>query len=438
MSESVIINEDGNLEIGGCDLVKLAQQYDTPLNILDEEHIRNKCRKYRRILEQYYPTTELAYAGKAFLSTTICKIVEEEGLFLDVVSEGELFTAVQAGFPGDKLLFHGNNKTSRELEYALDCNVGRIVVDSFLELELIEKLAQKKSTRVQIYFRVKPGIEAHTHKYILTGQEDSKFGFSLRQDDIMKAVNFAIKSSYIDLQGLHCHIGSQINESKPYRLAAKTMMELLISIQKIYNYSISELDLGGGMGIKYRSDDSKLDIDSLMNEISQLILDMAKDSKIELPKLIFEPGRSIIGEAGVMLYRVGVIKEIPGIRNYVSVDGGMSDNIRPALYGAEYSAVVANKANYPHNNSYTVVGKICESGDVLLQNIDLVDNLTPGDLLTVFSCGAYTYSMSSNYNRLPKPAVVLVNQGQADLIVRRESLEDVIQNDLIPERFRRN
>ncbi|MGI6096992.1 MAG: diaminopimelate decarboxylase [Dethiobacteria bacterium] len=435
-SGTMRISDEGHLLIGGCDLVKLASEYGTPLYVYDEELIRKKCRLYKNAFAKEYPNAEVVYAGKAFLTTAMCRLVDEEGLALDVVSGGELYTALEAGFPVSRIYFHGNNKTEEELDLALEVGVGRIVADSLMELEFLDEIARQKGKEVDLYLRVKPGIKAHTHHYIQTGQEDSKFGLGISDGQVLAAVDFVCSRKRLNLKGLHCHIGSQILNPKPFRLAARVMMKLIAEIKSKKGILLNELNLGGGLGIRYTSADEPCDFDSFIRLLAETVRQEAGEMNLPLPKLMIEPGRSIVGEAGVTLYRVGTIKDIPNIRRYVSVDGGMTDNLRPALYEAEYVALVANKASAAAKEVVTIAGKNCESGDILIKDIKLPE-LEKGDILAVLSTGAYHYSMANNYNRNPRPAVVFVRDGRADLVVKRESWRDLVRLDCMPERFKK-
>ncbi|SMB98452.1 diaminopimelate decarboxylase [Thermanaeromonas toyohensis ToBE] len=428
------INERGHLEIGGCDVVDLAREFGTPLYIFDEDLIRANCRKFTRAFVQKYGNAEVIYAGKAFLTTAMCRIIAQEGLGLDVVSGGELYTALKAGFPPARIYFHGNNKSKEELLLALEVGVGRVVVDNFLELETLSRLAVERGQRVPILLRVTPGIEAHTHEYIRTGQIDSKFGFTLPGGQALEAVKKAQGLPGIEYKGLHCHIGSQIFQVEPYRYAAEVMMDFVEEILKVMGLVTEELDLGGGFGIAYVEEDDPQPIEVFAEVIMAAVYDEAEKRGLKLPKVIVEPGRSIIGPAGSTAYTVGSIKNIPGVRKYVAVDGGMADNIRPALYGARYEAILANKASAPATEVVSITGKCCESGDMLIWDIPLPP-VEPGDILLMPCTGAYGYTMASNYNRLGRPAAVLVKDGQADLILRRETYEDLLRCDVVPKRL---
>ncbi len=424
------INERGHLEIGGCDCVELAQRFGTPLYIVDEALVRENCRRYKTAFAKNYPKeARIAYAGKAFLVIAMCQLVNEEGLWLDVASGGELFTALQAKFPTERIYLHGNYKTEAELEMAVRHKVGRIVVDCFEELERLNRVATRLNTVVDILLRLTPGVEAHTHEYIRTGQIDTKFGFPIEGGVALEAVRYALSLPHLRLRGFHCHIGSQIFETEPYRIAVEEMFQFADLVRKETDFVCQELNLGGGLGVRYTPDDDPPSIEEFVAFLCEAVKEAAARLNFPLPILTVEPGRSIVGEAGTTLYTIGVVKEVPGVRIYVSVDGGMSDNPRPALYGARYFALIANKANQPANLVVTVAGKHCES-DVLIRDIALADP-QPKDVLAVFTTGAYHYSMASNYNRFPRPAVVFVKDGQARLVVRRETYDDLLRCDVL-------
>ncbi|MEG0614670.1 MAG: diaminopimelate decarboxylase [Oscillospiraceae bacterium] len=430
ISDDFSVNETGNLAMGGVDTVALAKEYKTPLYVMNEEVIRDNCRIFKNSIDNYYEGNGLVcYASKAFCCKEMCRIINEEGLGLDVVSSGELFTAINVKFPTDRICFHGNNKTDDELTLALSHGVGRIIVDNFFELEKLNTLAGKLHKKAGIMFRIKPGIEAHTHNAIKTGQIDSKFGFALETGEAFEAVKAAASMENILLMGLHCHIGSQIFDIEPFEEAAKVMIEFIAKIQSELGLTISELNLGGGFGIKYIPENDPVPYDDYMQRVSKVVKSQCYNLGIKLPYIIIEPGRSIVGPAGITLYTVGAVKEIPNIRTFVAVDGGMCDNPRYALYQSEYDAVIANKAAEEKTELVTIAGKCCESGDLIGENI-MLQKSNPGDILAVFATGAYNYSMSSNYNRLPKPAVVMLNKGKTRIVVKRENLDDIIRNDI--------
>ncbi|MDY3207492.1 diaminopimelate decarboxylase [Clostridium baratii] len=421
--------EENSLVVGGIKATKLVEQYGTPLYVMDEEFLRNNCRKYYSSFKCGSRGNKVAYAGKAFLTLAMCNLINEEGLYLDVVSGGELYTAYKAGFPLDKVLFHGNNKTLEEIDMGVRLGVGTFVVDNLYEIEQLNQRAKEQDRVQNIYLRITPGIEAHTHEYIKTGQIDSKFGFAPVGDNIINAINRAIKLENVNLRGLHCHIGSQIFEIEPYEEAAEVMIKLMKRIEDKTGYLIEELDLGGGFGIYYSKDDSPKETKEYCEAILNKVDNVCKEVDLKRPILVIEPGRSIVGNTGLTLYTIGSIKNIPSIRKYVSVDGGMTDNIRPALYNAQYECIVANRVIYESKEKVTISGKCCESGDILLEGIKIPSVLS-GDLLAVMSTGAYGYSMANNYNKIPRPAVVMVKDGESRVICKRESYEDMIRNEV--------
>ncbi|HWR61190.1 MAG TPA: diaminopimelate decarboxylase [Clostridia bacterium] len=423
------INNKGHLEFSGCDTVELAESYGTPLYVMSEDGIRNNCRKIKTALTDKYPGALALYASKAFSSRAIYRIMAEEGFGVDVVSGGELYTANMAGFPMERVYFHGNNKTPDEIELGLDLGIGHFVVDNYNEIRLLDKAASKGNKAVRVLIRVSPGVSAHTHEYISTGQLDSKFGFPIEGGDALKAAGIILESPHMELSGIHCHIGSQIFNQGAHGEAAKVMLGLLLQIKERYGIELEELNIGGGFGIFYREGDEPPAIEEYISVITDTVKALCSDNGLKLPRIIIEPGRWIVGENGITLYTIGAIKEIEGIRKYVSVDGGMTDNPRTALYQAEYDAIVANKAEERPEELVTIAGKCCESGDILIKDIRL-PAVEPGDMLAVLSTGAYNYSMSSNYNRLRKPAVVMLKDGKPRIIVKRETYEDIVRNDM--------
>lgn len=417
--------ENNTLSIGGVSCLDLAQKYSTPLYVFDEELIRNNCREYVNYFKVNENKNKVAYAGKAFLPIYMCKLINEENLCLDVVSGGELYTAYKAGFPMENILFHGNNKTIDEIKLGIDLGVGRFVVDNFYELDLIEKICIENNKTQKIYFRITPGIEAHTHDYIKTGQIDSKFGFTLTNGELYDAIKKILNYKNIKLVGLHAHIGSQIFDIEPFLDEVDIMLNLVKEIKEKYNVDLTEIDLGGGIGVYYSKNDKPKTIKDFCEAIISKADETCKKLNIEPPTLIIEPGRSIIANAGSTLYTVGSIKDIKDIRTYVSVDGGMTDNIRPSLYQAKYECSVVNKIGNNKGNNVTIAGKCCESGDILIGDIDIM-KIESGDILITTSTGAYGYSMSSNYNKIPKAAVVSVSNGEEKLICKRQSYEDLL------------
>lgn len=430
LNERMAVNEQGHFTFGGADTTVLAKQYGTPLYVMDEALIRENCRAFRNSIDRYYDGNGMVcYASKAFSCKEIYRIMKEENLGIDVVSEGELYTALSVGFPAEKIVFHGNNKTAHELEYAVKTGVGRIIVDNLTELECLEKTAEAADKPVSVMLRIKPGIDAHTHSFIRTGQIDSKFGFALETGEAMAAVKMASTLRYIKLMGVHCHIGSQIFDVAPFVEAAKVMMDFIAQIKSEIGIEINELNLGGGFGIKYTSEDKPVGYDCYMEQVSFAVKEKASQLGLAVPYIYIEPGRSIVGAAGITLYTVGAVKEIPNIRTYVSVDGGMTDNPRYALYESKYEMLIANKAGEEKTQTVTVAGKCCESGDLLGKDVPL-QPAQPGDILAVLSTGAYNYSMASNYNRIGRPATVMVNEKGSRVIIKRESMDDLIRNDI--------
>ncbi|MFJ8264907.1 diaminopimelate decarboxylase [Peribacillus asahii] len=423
------VNDLGHLEIGGVDTIELTKQYGTPLYVYDIALVRERARGFKKTFEELGIAAQVAYASKAFSSIAMIQVAEQEGLSLDVVSGGELYTAIKANFPTDRIHFHGNNKSEEELHMALDYQIGCIVVDNLSELELLEEICAKREQKMSILLRVTPGIEAHTHDYILTGQEDSKFGFDLMNGQAEMALRQALKSDWIEVLGLHCHIGSQIFQTTGFLLAAQKIIGQLRNWQAAFDYQPTVLNLGGGFGIRYTAEDEPLPASQYVEEIVREVQAQIADSDLTMPEIWIEPGRSLVGDAGVTLYQVGSEKEVPEVRKYLAVDGGMSDNIRPALYEAKYDAVLANRPLDPVEETVAIAGKCCESGDMLIWDLPLPKS-GRGDVLAVFCTGAYGYSMANNYNRIPRPAVVFVENEEARLVIKRETYEDLVRLDL--------
>jgi len=430
------INDRGHLEIGGCDVVDLAKEFGTPLYIVDEELVRRRAREYVQAFRETGLRFQVAYASKAFCVMAMCRVAEQEGMSLDVVSDGELYTALQAGFPAERIHFHGNNKTPQEIEMGLDADIGCFVVDNFTELQLLNAMAAERGKKVKVLLRVTPGVEAHTHDYISTGQQDSKFGFDIGNGTAFKAVEQALAQPQLTLLGVHSHIGSQIFEVEGFRMAVEKVAAFAIEVRKKLGATFAVVNLGGGFGIRYVEGDAPLPVGTYVKAIADAVITQFTAADYPLPEIWIEPGRSIVGDAGTTLYTIGTSKDIPGVRKYLAVDGGMTDNPRPALYGSKYEAVLANRANEPAAEIVSVAGKCCESGDMLIWDLQL-PKAESGDLLAVFCTGAYNYAMASNYNRIRRPAVVFVRDGQADLVVARESYENIVGNDRIPERLRK-
>ena len=426
------INTDGNLEIGGCDLVELAQKYETPLYIIDETTLRTISKEYKEAFSGY-EKVKMMYASKAFMTKAIAKIVSSEGFGFDAVSGGEIYTIHKSGIDLANVLFNGNNKSYDELEMAVNLGVGRFSVDNFFELSLLDEIAKSKNETVDILLRITPGIECHTHEYIQTGHLDSKFGFDLTQID--EAIEL-IQEQYsnLNLRGLHAHIGSQIFETKIYEDEIEIFAKEISRIKEKFGIILDEMNIGGGLGVKYAEQDAPPSVFEIGELITNAIKKNIEKYGLTPPTLYIEPGRSIISTAGVTLYTVGSSKQVPNGTKYVAVDGGMADNPRPSMYQAQYTAQIANKPQDNYSQKVTIAGKFCESGDILIKDISLPE-LEEGDILCVFNTGAYNYSMASNYNRFQKPAAVLVNNSQSDIIIKRESLDDLISHDVIPNRL---
>lgn len=431
------INDQGHLEIGGCDSTKLAQQFGTPLYVMDEQLIRHQCRQYMDSFKNAGLTFQVAYASKAFCVKAMCRIADEEGLSLDVVSDGELYTALQSGFPAKRIHFHGNNKTPMEIKMAIDAKIGCFVVDNFVELNMLNAIAREKGETVKVLLRITPGVEAHTHEFISTGQTDSKFGFDLGNGSAFEAIKAASEQSNLDLLGIHSHIGSQIFEVDGFKMAVQKVAGFAADIRDQLQVTLQVINLGGGFGIRYAEGDTPLPVSQYVEAITGAIKEYFLAHAYPVPEIWVEPGRSIVGEAGTTLYTIGTHKNIPGVRKYIAVDGGMTDNIRPALYDSPYEAMVANRANDPLKEVVSVAGKACESGDMLIWDIKLPE-VNSGDILAVSCTGAYGYAMANNYNRIRRPAVVFVKDGQADVVVKRESHDDIVSNDVIPQRLEKN
>lgn len=424
------INVKGHLEIGGVDTVELANEYGTPLFVYDEKHVREKIKEYQKAFKESDLNAIVAYAGKAFLCLYMAKIAAEEDAYLDCVTGGEIYTAVKAGFPPEKIFFHGNNKSEDELEMAVKLGVGYIVLDSFSEIEKLSKILKNLGATQKVLIRITPGIVPKTHTYIQTGQVDSKFGFSLASGQAYEAVIEVLNAKNLELSGYHMHIGSQIFSFEPFEATASVMADFVESVKKRTGYVPSIVNFGGGLGVAYRFSDNPPSISDFVERISASVKKEFSLRGLDVPVVAVEPGRSIVGNAAVTLYRIGTIKEVVGIRLYVSVDGGMSDNLRPMLYGAIYEAFIANKMNSPMETTATIAGKHCENGDILIRDV-MIPYPEIGDILAVPVTGAYGYSMANNYNRQPRPAVVFVKDGQVKLAVKRETYDDLIKNELL-------
>lgn len=431
VSDNLGVNDKGHLTIGGVDTISLAQEYKTPLYVMDEDSIRGNCRRFKKSIDKYYSGNgKVLFASKAFSCVHMYKILKEEGLGADVVSGGELYTALLAGFDPADIYFHGNNKTDDELVMALDNKIGRILVDNVEELYRLSTLAAERNVTVDISFRIKPGVDAHTHDFIMTGQIDSKFGVALENGEAMDFVGKISSCKNINLVGIHCHIGSQIFDIEPFGYTAKVMLNFAADVRDKYGIMIKELNLGGGFGIKYKSDHNPAPFEEYMRIVSGVVKETAKQRGIPVPFILIEPGRAIVAPAGITLYTVGSVKTIKDIRTYVAIDGGMTDNPRYALYQSEYEAVCANRAQAPKDMKVTIAGRCCESGDLIGKDMPL-QSVSAGDIVAVFSTGAYNYSMASNYNRVPRPPVVMVSGGKSFVAVKRETYEDIVRNDVL-------
>lgn len=423
------VNTEGQLIIGGCNTLDLASEFGTPVYILDEQTLRSRCRSFVSEFQKRHPATQVAYASKAYINPALARIFQEEGLGLDVVSGGELAIARSVDFPLENVYFHGNNKTPEELSEAVEHGIGYVVVDSFHELNLLNSIADAAGITQDVLIRVSPGVDPHTHVYTTTGILDSKFGFSIQTGHAADAVRQALAASNLNLRGLHFHLGSPIFELEPYALATEFVLRFAAQFRE-EGLNLQDFSPGGGFAISYTRDQEPPEIAAYAETITATMKATCDELGMTTPRLIIEPGRSIIGPAGVALYRVGAIKEIPGVRKYVSVDGGMGDNIRPALYQATYEVVVANKINEPEAEKVTIAGKYCESGDLLASDV-MLPELASGDLIAIPATGAYCPSMASNYNLNPRPPMVLVNNGQSRLIRRRESYQDMMHVDVV-------
>jgi diaminopimelate decarboxylase len=424
------IDEKGHLFVGGCDCLQLAKEYGTPLYVFDEFTLRSKCREFLSEFTSRYKNTLVAYASKSFSNRTVVNIAREEGLGLDVVSGGELSIARSVEFPPEIIYFHGNNKSSAELKLALEYSTGRIVVDNFHEIDLFNALAREKGTVQKILLRITPGIDAHTHKKTTTGILDSKFGFPIATGQAAAAVEQSISCSNLELLGIHFHLGSPLFETTPYELAIEYTLRFARDMNTIYGLRLQEYSTGGGFAVSYTVDSPAPAISDYAEVITGKLKNGLKSLGITEPKLIIEPGRAIIGQAGIALYTVGSIKEIPGIRTYVCVDGGMGDNIRPAFYDSRYEVLVANKAGTHESLKASIAGKYCESGDILATDVSIAP-VSSGDIIAMPVSGAYAIPMASNYNMVPRPAIVMVNNKEARIIRNRESYEDLMRMDLM-------
>ncbi len=424
------INENGHLTIGECDTIKLAKEYKTPLYVLDENRVREKCRTYINAMKKHFGGESKAlYASKALSFKEIYRIVKDEGMAIDVVSGGELYTAKEADFPMENVYFHGNNKTDDEIEFAMDCGAGYFMADCREELTALNEIAGKKGIVQKIIMRLTPGIDTHTYEAVQTGQVDSKFGTAIETGQAMELTKYALSLENLSLEGFHCHIGSQVFDGQTFCDGADIMLDYIALCKKELGYEAKILNLGGGYGVRYVESDPYLDIEKSIGAVSQHIKAQCEKTGVKMPTILMEPGRSIVADAGITLYNVGSVKTITGYKSYVAIDGGMTDNPRYALYGSQYTTLIANKANEKADFKCTIAGKCCESGDLIAEDV-MLQSCERGDTLAVLVTGAYNYSMSSNYNRIPRPALVIVKDGESRIGVKRETYADITRNDV--------
>lgn len=432
------INAEGHLEVGGCDTVALAKQFGTPLYVVDEAAIRSNCRRYKAAFDACYPENQIYYASKAFLNLAISKIMEQEGFGMDVASGGELYVALQAGFPVERIAMHGSNKSLEELTMALDAGVGEIMLDNLFELDMLTELAGKRNQRVNLMVRTAPGVDPKTHRLIRTGQSDSKFGLNIADGSAMIAIKRVLESPLLNFSGIHCHIGSQLLDADTHQESALILVNFMDRIRQETGAIVERINIGGGLGVTYLAENPPVSYQEFASAVTTPLKDALQFAGLPFPTLLQEPGRSLVGEAGVTLYSIGAIKTVPideigAKRTYVSIDGGMSDNPRPQLYGAKYECLIANKANQNADTLVTIAGKHCET-DILIWDVKITEPV-PNDILAVQTTGAYNHAMASNYNRFLRPAVVLVQAGEADIIVERETYESLIANERVPARL---
>lgn len=422
------INAAGNFTVGGYDTTLLAKEYGTPLYVLDESKVRAMCRSYVSCADKYFKKANILFASKALSFKEIYRIADSEALCADTVSAGEIYTALSAGFPAEKLYFHGSNKTYDDIKYALENGVGTFIADNEPELDTIDTLAGEMGKTARVVLRVTPGIDPHTHAKIATGKVDSKFGVAIETGQALETIKYALSKKNIDFAGIHCHVGSQSFDPQPFLDAADIMMKFMAEVKSVTGKELSVLNLGGGFGVRYVPEQQNLDIEYMLSRISEKIKSNCELLGLSEPEINFEPGRSIVAAAGVTLYTVGNIKTITGYKSYISIDGGMADNPRYALYQAPYYSLIANKANADMDFTADIAGRCCESGDLIQEGVS-IQKPEKGDILAVCVTGAYNYSMASNYNRLPRPALVIVNENGARLGIKRETFEDLVRND---------
>ena len=431
IAKNITIGENGHVYFAGQDTIVLAQEYGTPLYLLDEEMIRSNCRVYKNAFKKHFGEGSCPlYASKANAFKRIFEIMSEEEMGIDVVSSGEIYTALQAGYDLKKAYFHSNNKTDKDISYAMDNNIGYFVADNIEEVKAIEREAEQRGIKQKLLLRLTPGIDPHTYEAVSTGKVDSKFGSAIETGQADEITRYTLNQSHIELAGFHCHVGSQVFAEDVFERAAAIMLKFAAEMKRKYGYITQQLDLGGGYGVRYVDSDPFLDVDKKVSEVAAAITDSCNSLGIEMPEIHMEPGRSIVGAAGMTLYTVGTVKTIPGYKNYVSIDGGMPDNPRYALYKSSYTCFLANKIQEDCDFKCSIVGRCCESGDIIQENVMLPQSVTRGDFVAVCTTGAYNYSMASNYNRIPRPPIVMLCDGRSYVAVRRESMEDLCRNDL--------
>ncbi len=430
------INEEGHLTISGCDTVEIAKQYGTPLYVVDEDFLRKNCKEFKTAMDKYFRCGRVMYASKALNTKAILKIVDSEGLGIDVVSGGELYTALSAGISPEKIELHGNSKSEEEIHMAVENQIYCIIADGFDELQLIERVCQKLNKKIKVTIRLRPNIDIHAHEAVQTAKMDCKFGFGLIDGQALKAVEIISKSEFMEFYGIHCHIGSQIFEEQPFEELCKHFVEFACRIRDEFGLIVKQFNCGGGYGVTYNEKDTPKPFENFIKFISCSLKKLCTENDYPMPYVSIEPGRSIIGEAGTTLYTVNGLKDIPDIRTYCMSDGGMFENIRTALYGAEYTAYCASKMNEEHTKKVSIAGKCCESGDMITWDTPMPESLSVGDTLAVLTTGAYNYSMASNYNRNPVPPIILVNNGESCIAVKRQSYEDICKNDVIPKHLK--
>lgn len=428
--DNLSVNEKNHLTLAGVDVVDLAKKYGTPLMLLDERKVREKCSVYREAMQKYFtPDSMPLFASKSLSFKYIYKIINSENIGIDCVSAGEIYTAVKADFPMEKAYFHGNNKTDADIRFAIESGVGHFVCDSIEEISVIDEIAGEMGVRQKVLLRITPGIDPHTHKKISTGSVDSKFGVAIDTKQAYTLVEKTLQLKNIELMGYHCHIGSQIFEYEPFCDAARIMIKFIADTKEMFGYEAKELNLGGGMGVRYTEEEPEIDYDANIKGIADIVRELCAEYKLDMPKILMEPGRSIVADAGMTLYTAGYLKEITGLKNYISIDGGMTDNPRFALYQSPYTVLLANRMNEDKDYKCTVAGRCCESGDIIQEDV-MMPKPKRNDTIAVLTTGAYNYAMASHYNKIPKPPIVVLNNGEDFVAVRRETLEDMTANEV--------